>query len=64
MRKINDGMSNKERFYTKNKSVRTDISNEQYEQIQAMAKREDKSVSAWLKDAIQYYIEYLSEFGV
>lgn len=64
MRKINDGMSNKERFYTKNKSVRTDISNEQYEQIQAIAKREGKSVSAWLKDAIQYYMEYLNELGV
>ena len=64
MRKIKDGMTNTERYYTKNKNISTVIPLEQYEQIQAMAKREDKSVSAWLKDAIQYYIEYLNELGV
>jgi len=64
MRKIKDGMTNTERYYTKNKNISTVISIEQYEQIQAIAEREGKSVSAWLKDAIQYYMEYLNELGV
>lgn len=59
-----DGLTAKQRYDRDNKRTIVYIPNERYTDIEKRAKENDMSVSAWIKKAIDYYVEYLNELGV
>lgn len=60
-KKIDDGMNAKQRYNANTKQINITVKLSQYENIAEHAQRHGKTVAQWMKDAMQFYLEWQNE---